>query len=81
MLLKPTEKLKKTEMVLTKHISGHKRNVMMQSQEFASGANRRHSVYSGQTMNPNQDYESINVKISSKEMKSLPKHRGGIRSS
>ena len=67
MLVRPSDKIKKTELLLHKHSNPQApKRSMMQSQEYANI--RRHSVYG-------HDYESITVRVSSKEMKSLPKYK------
>jgi hypothetical protein len=68
MLVRPSDKLKKTELLLNKHSNPQPpKRSLMQSQEYSNI--RRHSVYGG------YDYESITVRVSSKEMKSLPKYK------
>ena len=66
MLAKPSDKLKKTELFVHKNSGTTAKRSLMQSQEF--GSVRRHSVYGN-------DFEQITVRVSSKEMKSLPKYK------
>jgi hypothetical protein len=70
MLLKPTDKLRKTELLLNKNPNQPPKRNLLQSQEFTSS--RRHSVYG-------QEYDQLTARVISKEMKSLPKYKTAVK--